>query len=115
MRQKAELERKVAEIVYRLPPMPENIERLLREATGTRQNLKQMVQIVAKDPGLCTELLHLANTCCDRTAGAETIEDAVSGMGLEPLIHAISAGTYAASGASHRRCRRGSYAIIRPC
>ena len=91
MRAKSELEKKVTAVVLRLPPMPENIERLLRATPGPGADVKQAAQIVADDPGLCAELLHLANVCCARAASVDTIEEAIARMGIEPLIQLTGA------------------------
>ena len=91
MRPKAELERKVAELVYRLPPMPENIERLCRPFPKTNEDRDEVVQLIAHDPGLCAELLHLANACYATTTRIDTIEGAVASIGVDPLIQLIGA------------------------
>ena len=89
MRPKAELERKVAELVRRLPPMPENIELLLRPYPKTDEDLKDIVQLISGDPGLCVELMHLANACGMGTSRIETIDEAVECIGVAPLIQLI--------------------------
>lgn len=89
MSQRTELARKVAEIVYRLPPMPENIDKLLQVGAGREQDVKLAVLLIADDPGLCAELLHLANCCFARTDHIETIEEAVDKVGIEPLVQLI--------------------------
>lgn len=89
MRSNAELVRQVAEIVYRLPPMPENVERLLRPFPRTTDDLQDVMQVIAGDPGVCADLLQLANACSVRSAPIDTIEQAVAAIGVDTLIQLI--------------------------
>ena len=89
MPHRTEMARKVAEVVFKLPPLPENIDRLLRTGGETEQDVRQAVLLIADDPGLCAELLHMANCSVARTKRIETIEDAVAQMGIGPLIQLI--------------------------
>lgn len=91
MRRKGELERDVAEVVCRLPPLPENIDRLLLQSPKTPQDVRDLVRLVGEDPSLCVEFLHLANACGARATHIETIDEAVADIGVEPLIQMIGA------------------------
>ncbi len=75
-------------MVEKLPPMPEHIDDLLR--TGVTHDIDCFVRVVESDPGLCTELLHLANSdCYERSGKIETVRDAAESIGPEPLINLI--------------------------
>lgn len=86
-----DIERKVAELIQRLPPMPVNIDRLLSAADDPHQNDGALLQLAKQDPGLCADLLHLANTFCSRPGSHdETLEEAVSSVGMQPLVQLIA-------------------------
>jgi len=88
--EKKELAAKVAQLVQILPPMPENICRLMSASLDSGQVYKQIRSLVESDPGLCTDLLHLAGDfCLGSEQTVETIDDAVQQVGLEPLIQLI--------------------------
>lgn len=92
MRRKGELEGRVAEVVNRLPPMPENIDRLLRQPPGTPGAARDLVCLISDDPSLCVEFLHLANACGRAAPGSiETIDQAVAEIGVEPLVQMVGA------------------------
>jgi HD-like signal output (HDOD) protein len=83
------LARQIAELVEVLPPMPENICRLME--TDVDSPDEQVRELIANDPGLCTDLLHLA---CDFSIGTgrtiTTIDDAIAQIGTGPLVHLIA-------------------------
>ncbi|MEJ2701548.1 MAG: HDOD domain-containing protein [Sedimentisphaerales bacterium] len=89
MESKKKLENQVAELVDRLPPMPKNIESLLRSGEDGQHD-EELIALVAQDPGLCADLLHLANTL-DSTPGTniETVAEAVRSIGSMPLIQFV--------------------------
>ncbi len=73
--------------VEKLPPMPNSIDRLLREAANPDRNEENIKAIIKSDPGLCSELLHLA--ACevhDRSKAAETLDEAIAQTSLDYLI-----------------------------
>jgi HD-like signal output (HDOD) protein len=85
------LEQRVAELIESLPPMPANVERLLL-AAARHAGPEVEQQLVHDDPGLCFELLHLANSSCsDGCKLVETIPDAVDRVSLELLAQVIGA------------------------
>jgi len=89
MRQKSELEQKVVDLIYRLPPMPATVEDIMNISSGERKD-EELISIIKNDPGLCANLLHLANSFCTCPEGEiETIEDAVRNVGTGPLVQLI--------------------------
>ena len=85
-----ELIMRVSHLVHRLPPMPEDIDRLLRLMSDVGRNEKELKTLIMKDPAICAEILHLANSdCYGAAASVETIEDAIRLVGLEPLIQLV--------------------------
>ena len=85
------LAREVAGLIEVLPPMPENIRQLMSEDADSSEGQKRVRALTADDPGLCTDLLHLA---CDFCLGTDktinTIDDAIEKIGTEPLVHLIA-------------------------
>lgn len=83
-----QLEAKVAELVNRIPPMPEHLERIL--ADELRADREDLMAIVRRDPGVCSELLHLANSECFAEMGVpETIEEAAACVDVTALAQMI--------------------------
>ena len=84
------LENQVVELVHRLPPMPKNIDSLLRSAQEDSQGEDELIELAEQDPGLCADLLHLANTW-HGTSGRhiETVSEAVRSIGPLPLIQLV--------------------------
>jgi HD-like signal output (HDOD) protein len=85
------LARQVAGLIEVLPPMPENICRLMKADVDSSEGQKQVRELVANDPGLCTDLLHLACDFCLGTGRTiNTIDDAITQIGTGPLVHLIA-------------------------
>jgi HD-like signal output (HDOD) protein len=90
MESKKKLENQVVELIDRLPPMPKNIDFLLRSAGEENRYEKDLIEMVSQDPGLCTDVLHMANSCSSVSdKHIETIEEAVHTVGYLPLIQLI--------------------------
>jgi HD-like signal output (HDOD) protein len=90
MKERNGLERKVAQLIEILPPMPKNISRLMTARLASNQVYKQVRALIDDDPGLCSDLLHLAGDICYGSGETiETIDDAVRLVGIEPLIQLI--------------------------
>jgi len=62
MKSKKKFESQIVDLVDRLPPMPKNIDSLLRSAGEDRQHEEELIELAEQDPGLCADLLHQANT-----------------------------------------------------
>jgi len=85
-----DFEDKVTEFIHRLPPMPGNVGDLLDAANVQQMDDAELLAYVKRDPGLCADLLHLANTFSIRPEGHDdTIEEAVSSVGIKPLIQLV--------------------------
>jgi len=84
------LENQVVELVHRLPPMPKNIDSLLCSAREDCGHKEKLIELAGQDPGLCADLLHLANNY-DSTFDKhiETVAEAVSTIGPLPLIQLV--------------------------
>jgi HD-like signal output (HDOD) protein len=90
MESKKKLENQVVELIDRLPPMPKNIDFLLRSAGEECWHEEDLIELVSQDPGLCTDLLHLANFLHNTSdKHIETIEEAVHIVGYLPLIQLV--------------------------
>jgi HD-like signal output (HDOD) protein len=90
MKEDNQLARKVAQLINVLPPMPDNIGRLMAADVDSSSGYKQVVDLIAGDPGLCTDLLHLAADF-DHGSGksVETIDDAARLIGVKPLVQLV--------------------------
>jgi len=85
------LAKQVAGLIEVLPPMPENISRLMKADVDSNEGQKQVRALTASDPGLCTDLLHLACDFCLGTGRTiNTIDDAIKQIGTGPLVHLIA-------------------------
>ena len=90
MESQKDFENKVTEFIHRLPPMPANVSELLNAANVQEMDDEGLLAFVKQDPGLCADLLHLANTFSIRPEGHDdTIEEAVNSVGIKPLIQLI--------------------------
>jgi len=90
METQKDFEDKVTEFIHRLPPMPGNIGDLLNAANVQQMDDEELLAYVKRAPGLCADLLHLANTFSIRAEGHDdTIEEAVKSVGIKPLIQLI--------------------------
>jgi len=90
MESQKDFEDKVTEFIHRLPPMPGNVSELLDAANVQEMDDEELLDYVKQDPGLCADLLHLANTFSIRPQGHDdTIEEAVNSVGIKPLIQLI--------------------------
>ena len=90
MESKKKLEKQVVELIDRLPPMPKNIDFLLRSTGEENRYEEDLIEMVSQDPGFCTDLLHMANSCFSASdKHIETIEEAVHIVGYRPLIQLV--------------------------
>ena len=90
MEEQVELARKVAQLIHRLPPMPDNISRLMAAELDSGQECAEVFGLIENDPGLCADLLHLANNSCYKSSkNIETVGDAVREIGIQPLVQFI--------------------------
>jgi len=82
-----DIETRVVELVHRLPPMPQNVQRLLLAAREQQNDEAELLRLLKEDPGLCVDLLHLANTFYSTAhEHIETVEESVVKIGTQPLI-----------------------------
>jgi len=89
MTSRNELEQMVVDAIFRLPPMPSNVEKIMKISSG-EYNDEELISLIKDDPGLCANLLHLANSFCSRPEDdIETVEDAIANVGTQPLAQLI--------------------------
>ncbi len=77
------LERRVADVIGQLPAMPDSVDALLAAAAASDECTPEVLALVENDPGLCTELLALANSRC--YAGGRSAETAAEAMAVVPV------------------------------
>lgn len=83
----AELQRRITDIVEHLPPLPEHIDALFDALRLGVQTGSEIVSLIRSDSSLCAEVLHIANSrCYAHEKTIETIDEAVSLIGIEPII-----------------------------
>ena len=87
--EKRELERRVAANVTRLPPIPSNVARIM-DSLEHGLNVPELESMISEDPGLCLELLHLANSCYGANHRIETLEEALELVGANVLAQMIA-------------------------
>ena len=82
---------KIVSLIDHLPPMPNNIIRLRKAAADPNVNFNQLVPILKEDPGLCADILHIANSAFYGVHHTvDTIDEAVRYFGVEHLIEFVS-------------------------
>jgi HD-like signal output (HDOD) protein len=90
MEEREELARKIAQLIQRLPPMPDNISRLMAAEIDSRQEYTEVLGLIENDPGLCADLLRLVgDSHCESNEKVKTINDAVQEIGVQPLVQFI--------------------------
>lgn len=89
--EKEELTRRISAHVTKLPPIPQNVDRLLQEATRPNRNDDNLTSIIKSDPGLCSELLHLATCCASGQKPPETVDEAIEQVDLTHLVDLVGA------------------------
>ena len=88
-KRKGELARQITELVDRLPLFPHNIDELLTTAVKPTEDNKEILRLIESDPDLSAELLQVARSYYGTVAEINTIEDAVSQVGLRALVQLI--------------------------
>lgn len=86
-----ELGGKVAELVDTLPPMPATIMELREAAADPDCNYKRIIPHLKKDPGLCADVLRIANSALFGVSHkVETVEESVRYFGMNRLIDYVA-------------------------
>lgn len=90
METRGRLEIRIVELIDRLPPLPEDIDCLMRSYEEDCRQEEKLIDVISQDPGLCTDLLHLANTYYAKSkTKIETISEAVREVGISPLVQLV--------------------------
>lgn len=80
-----DIEKKISRLVNTLPPLPHNVEILL-EKEHRQEKEAAILEMIRQDPGLCVNLLHLANSCfLDLNCKIDSIDKAMEIVGVEPF------------------------------
>lgn len=89
MSSQRELERKVAQLVDRLPLFPHDIDSLLTMAVKPIEDNARLLRLIENEPELWTELLRLAGSFYGTPDKVETPADSVRRIGVQPLVQLI--------------------------
>ena len=93
MNKSFDMERRVAQLVQAMPPIDEDLELLLRQASSGEADRDAVRELIAGYPGLCANLLLLANATCLEGASAaapiQTIDEALDRVGIQPLAELV--------------------------
>ena len=89
MKSKNNIEIQIVELIERLPPLPSNIDYLMSYSNENSAKQERLIEMVSEDPGLCTDLLRIANEYGISDYHIETIEEAVKEVGILPLIQLV--------------------------
>ncbi len=82
---------KVIGLINQLPPMPDNITKLRRLCADPNVRFKDFVPLIEGDPGLCADILHMANSAYFGVGhSVESISEAVRYFGMTHLVDFIS-------------------------
>ena len=86
---KNQLLARVTEIVKRLPPVPNNVDRILTLSKNSEINSHKIISLVKEDPGLCVDVIHLAKQAHNNPNSISSIDDACKLLGPSPIIELI--------------------------
>jgi len=89
MDKKEELSDRITQLVESLPLFPTDIDRLLSAAVKPSEDGTELLRLIESDPKLRDELLNLARSYFGTAEDFQTIEDAVSLVGIQPLVQLI--------------------------
>jgi HD-like signal output (HDOD) protein len=82
--------RRIIGQVESLPPMPATAMRLRAAASDPNVGFARLVPLIEKDPGLCADLLHFANSAAYGVGHpVETVGEAVLYFGMDNLVEFI--------------------------
>jgi len=88
-RKRGPLAEKISRLVDSLPLFPTNINALLVSAVKPSMDGVEMLRLIESDPGVRDEMLNLARSYFGQAEDFKTVEDAVSHIGVQPLVQLI--------------------------
>lgn len=77
-------------LVNRLPTMPDTVNRLLVPGRSPTETRTELLRLAAGDPGLCSELLYLANTCSAAAGTVSSVAQALDLVGVDAIIQMVA-------------------------
>ena len=83
--------KEIIEHINKLPPMPANILKLRKICANPYSNFSDLTPIIDKDPGLCADILHMANSAF-YGVGHKVVSanEAVRYIGMDHLVNFVS-------------------------
>jgi len=89
IRKHGPLAQKISRLVDDLPLFPTNIDALLVSAVKPSMDGVEMLRLIESDPKVRDEMLNLARSYFGQAEDFKTVEDAVSRVGVQPLVQLI--------------------------
>lgn len=82
---------KIIDLINQLPPMPDNIVKLRKLCIDPNARFKDFIPLIERDPGLCADILHLANSAYFGVGHrVESVSEAVRYFGMGQLVDFVS-------------------------
>ncbi|MBN2163050.1 MAG: HDOD domain-containing protein [Pontiellaceae bacterium] len=82
---------KILSLIESLPPIPENIQRMRAVCANPNSSFRDLVPIIEKDPCLCADILHMANSAYfGLTHKVESVREAVRYIGFNSVVDFIT-------------------------
>jgi HD-like signal output (HDOD) protein len=89
MKNREELSNRITQLVGSLPLFPTDVDRLLSAAVKPSEDGAELMRLIESDPKLSGELLNLARSYFGKDKDFQTIADAISQIGIQPLVQLI--------------------------
>ncbi|HUS74174.1 MAG TPA: HDOD domain-containing protein [Sedimentisphaerales bacterium] len=89
MNKRKELSQRITLLVDNLPLFPTDIDKLLSAAIKPSEDSVELLRLIESDPKLRGEMLKLARSYFGASRDFQTIKDAVSQIGIQPLVQLI--------------------------
>lgn len=89
MSRRKELSQRITLLVDSLPLFPTDIDGLLSAAVKPSKDGVELLRLIESDPKLSSEMLKLAHSYFGASRDFENIKDAVSQIGIQPLVQLI--------------------------
>ena len=91
MKNQEQLTSRILALIESLPPMPENIMEIRRVCANTNASFRDLVPIIERDPGLCADILRMANSAYfGFSHTVESVSEAVRYIGFNGVADFVA-------------------------